>query len=515
MTITKSSNFRLWIDKRHAKVRGQELADIFRPLNARDDADAVVDQALKEGWTGQKMLDYLKAGSEDIPVQKPGAAIPMPLPATVVPTFPPSEVFDAQPRRAKKTKGEKKKFNLLGFLKKEEGKSAEVVGEPAEVLMGEPPAQKKGLWKKLTGGKGKADQSRTVMDGTKRKSKKWLFVVVILIILDVGGYLMYTGKLGSILSGRGNPRTPSAETVPDQSLTEMSPEQKEAQANQLLGLQTTESTVKKPSSWTDFWTNFPWSYIFYFMGVPLMLLMTYRDRSQAREFSDVILAIIGVSVMTVAVLVSSFWPVGFDVGWTTGNVLLLLGFAIHITLQFGAFMTGHKDYTVLAMGSFVAGLLLRWWYIDNPLFNTIGLVFMIIGIIVQILEIKRNGKVGRSITGSVLAVLVFIGGYVLFFYLIQGQISLLGIQGLKEATLFVFWTKSQDFMSIVVGLIFAVVFGVIYGFVFLPTQGRDTGFDVQNLKILDADSQALGIMILYLLFPQISILKALIVGLLA
>jgi len=70
-------------------------------------------------------------------------------------------------------------------------------------------------------------------------------------------------------------------------------------------------------------------------------------------------------------------------------------------------------------------------------------------------------------------------------------------------------------MSIVVGLIFAVVFGVIYGFVFLPTQGRDTGFDVQNLKILDADSQALGIMILYLLFPQISILKALIVGLLA
>jgi len=135
MTITKSSNFRLWIDKRHAKVRGQELAGIFRLLNARDDADAVVDQALKEDWTGQKMLDYLKAGSEDIPVQKPGVAIPMPLPATVVPTFPPSEVFDAQPRRAKKTKGEKKKFNLLGFLKKKEdpvGVRAETAKKPAK-----------------------------------------------------------------------------------------------------------------------------------------------------------------------------------------------------------------------------------------------------------------------------------------------------------------------------------------------------------------------------------------------
>ena len=197
-------------------------------------------------------------------------------------------------------------------------------------------------------------------------------------------------------------------------------------------------------------------------------------------------------------------------------VALVVGFLINAFMQYSAYDSGNHDFSVIAAGLYLFGLLMKWWFPTEVLLSTIGIVLMLVGLVVQVLEIKRHknrdsAALRKSVIAAVLMLLVFSAVYVWMFKLLAAQIATFVIPAdvvaqagaaLKLNVL----VKGQIATSAIVGLATAYLFGVVYGMIFLPTRGRDGTVDIRNALILDSDATTLFVMFLFLFLPWIWVL---------
>ena len=313
--------------------------------------------------------------------------------------------------------------------------------------------------------------------------------------------------------------------VPASSQT-LSADAKKEWALSVVDSSITSDFLDKPKSFAGFLEEFPWNWVLYFLGVPLMLFMVYQERSSAREFSDIKLATGGIMAMLLAVLLAA--PIAkwaAESGQATEQfvlyVVLAVGFLLNIAFQGGAAITGLKDLSVVAMGVYASGLLLRWWFPTDGILSMIGMILMVLGMVIQLIEINRGGAMARSLLGTTLMTVFFAAAFVGVFVLIQDKIAGFVIPldpagQAKAAFWLAFLTKSQIFLSVFGGLGIAFVVGMIYGSVFLQPKAKGIGgrvgdgaVDLRNLNFLEADSQGLFIQILFFSLPWIWILPQL------
>lgn len=384
-------------------------------------------------------------------------------------------------------------------------------------------------------GKAKPAPSQQLKAGSKKKpGKQMLIVGAVLVIVILAAVLVVPKFLNG--SNSNDPYTPAPEqtevvpgggeggqTVPDQGLTNMGAEDKKAWAGSVVDSVVTEDFLNKPASIADFLQNFPWNWVLYLLGVPMMLFMVYRERSSAREFSDIKLATAGIVVMLLAVLVAGpIAKTAAESGWPEMGVVyvvLTVGFLLNLAFQGGAVITGMKDYSVLAMGIYSSGLLLRWWFPADKTLSMLGMLLMVVGMVIQLVEIRRGGAATRSLIGTVLMTVFFAAAFVGVFVLIQDKIAGFVIpadaaEQAKAAVWVAFLTKSQITLSVLGGLGIAMVVGMIYGALFLQPKapknggGRvgDGAVDLRNLNFLESDSQGLFVQILFFALPWIWIL---------
>ncbi|KKT29281.1 MAG: hypothetical protein UW16_C0031G0003 [Microgenomates group bacterium GW2011_GWC1_44_10] len=486
--------------------------------------------ALKDSWPAEKVIDMLGRRIDLSSVQQLMGGAPVQpkkrvMPSADLTTEPPlavkpkTKLFGKAKGDQGLTRADKRRLERGGAPRQSQGFLAPDMGTPApakrekkspggpmsfdsmDILQGNPsgpiemfgpekaekPA-KGGLLSRFKIGKrggGKAKASPQIGGGKKGSKGTGVIVVVVLILAALIGVVYFLNRSGIIsipFLGGGRSESSSAQPpVPtDQQLTEMSPEEKAAWANSNLDSSITESFLNKPTSWGDFFGN--WNsylnWLLYFAAVPLVALSIFRERTQAAA--------------------------------------LVVGFLINAFMQYSAYDSGNHDFSVIAAGLYLFGLLMKWWFPTEVLLSTIGIVLMLVGLVVQVLEIKRHknrdsAALRKSVIAAVLMLLVFSAVYVWMFKLLAAQIATFVIPAdvvaqagaaLKLNVL----VKGQIATSAIVGLATAYLFGVVYGMIFLPTRGRDGTVDIRNALILDSDATTLFVMFLFLFLPWIWVL---------
>lgn len=361
---------------------------------------------------------------------------------------------------------------------------------------------------------------------SKKPVKKWVWWVVGIfsLALLIFGYYTATGnRVSDIMNGIGDGK-PSVPVVPDEGLTAMTPEEKENWANSRLSSSVTETFLTKPTSFVDFFTNWN-SYLNWLLYIAAVLLVSYsifRERTQSAEFSDIRQYIIGISSALIFITFSNLignWA--FNAGWTTSPfvfqyVALVVGFLINIFMQYSAYDSGNKDASVLAAGVYIFGLLLKWWFPLDALLSTVGFGLMLVGLVIQYLEIGRHadrdsGAITKSLVASILMLVVFSAVYIWMYSLLESQIASFVIPAdvtaqAGAALKLNLLVKGQIATSALVALLLAYVFGLVYGSIFLATKGRDGTVDIRNALVLDADASTLFVMFLFLFLPWIWVL---------
>lgn len=355
--------------------------------------------------------------------------------------------------------------------------------------------------------------------GAKKKNNLPLIIggVVILILLVVGGLYLF----GGFGSGESGPSDWESQSQPVETIT-VPPAEREAWAASQSAFLLDNSFNKKPENAVDFFQNIPWNWLLQFMGVWILFTLIARERTMAREFSDIKLSLYGVIGMLLAIIVAPMlndWAI--KAGILTGGefityLILIVGFLIGMVFQWGAYTTGDKDASVIAFGIFAWGLLLKWWFPGHALLPVIGNISEILGIVVLIFEIKREGSVAASIIGTVLMILVFSFGFVAINTLIDTYIASIGISAdptvsAGTALKILILSKSEMFVSVAIGMAIAYLIGILYGAVFLKPKRQNRGIVNQEgplagLTFLDSDSQIMFVMILWVALPWIWLL---------
>jgi len=569
------SIFKEWEEKVGIDPRLSQA--LFVALSNQEHArmiDATLLMALKDSWPAEKVIDMLGRRIDLSSVQQLMGGAPVQpkkrvMPSADLTTEPPlavkpkTKLFGKAKGDQGLTRADKRRLERGGAPRQSQGFLAPDMGTPApakrekkspggpmsfdsmDILQGNPsgpiemfgpekaekPA-KGGLLSRFKIGKrggGKAKASPQIGGGKKGSKGTGVIVVVVLILAALIGVVYFLNRSGIIsipFLGGGRSESSSAQPpVPtDQQLTEMSPEEKAAWANSNLDSSITESFLNKPTSWGDFFGN--WNsylnWLLYFAAVPLVALSIFRERTQAAEYSDIRHFMVGIvtSVLLIC-LASSIGGWAFKAGWTTSPLILMyvalvVGFLINAFMQYSAYDSGNHDFSVIAAGLYLFGLLMKWWFPTEVLLSTIGIVLMLVGLVVQVLEIKRHknrdsAALRKSVIAAVLMLLVFSAVYVWMFKLLAAQIATFVIPAdvvaqagaaLKLNVL----VKGQIATSAIVGLATAYLFGVVYGMIFLPTRGRDGTVDIRNALILDSDATTLFVMFLFLFLPWIWVL---------
>lgn len=517
-------------------------------IGSHPNADMILRAAAKRKMSPEKMAALLKSqGVETSTIEALMGSTPAPvhaLPASRGPTREErhAKMRAAQPQTAAPTVDSKPEPTYQPALVSTTSKPTKVKGpsflQKAKgwfMKDGEAtpkPAKKPSFLSKLAFWKGKGKNGSDSKTPGKPIAKKWLWIggVILLLLIGLGvfGYQKYSGGgYGSEYDFGGSPssfETPAPEVVPDENLTSMTPDEKEAWATSRLNSSVTETFLTKPTSFTDFFQNFKLylNWLLYISAILLVSFSIFSERTQAAEYSDIRHYLVGIGAAIVLITFSSVigqWA--FTAGWTTSPLIfqyvsLIVGFLINAFMQYSAFDSGNKDYSVIAAGLYIFGLLLKWWFPAEVVLSTVGFGLMLAGLVVQFFEIKRHNDrdknaLTKSIIAAVLMMIVFATVYVWIFGLLEAQITTLIIPAdvaaqaaaaLKLSLL----VKGQIATSALVGLIIAYLFGLVYGKIFLPTRGRDGTVDIRNALMLDADASTLFVMILFLFLPWIWIL---------
>lgn len=562
-------------DEGWAKVMGLEprLAQAFYiAMKDLDNADMILRAAAKRKMTPQKMVDLLKTqkapsgqmvdttqieallGSAPAAIPQAAQAVS---PKVVLSreerhaqmrkassaTSPASPVFlPAQPVPQNAPSGQ---TTVSGQpMKTANAKTQDIPASKALVLVDQAPAEKPktgfrlptfvgNLWKRIkkTPVKDKAVGSTNpaqAKPAKKKKGKKWIWWIVgvaLLVILAFIGNMRYgVIDFGGASGGLETSHPSAPVVVPDANLTSMTPEEKESWATSRLNSSVTETFLTKPTSFADFFQNFKLylNWLLYISAILLVSFSIFRERTQAAEFSDIRHYLVGIGVAIVLITFSSIigqWA--FAAGWTTSPLIfqyvsLVVAFLINAVMQYSAYDSGNRDFSVIAAGLYIFGLLLKWWFPAVVMLSTIGLALMLAGLAVQFFEIRRHNDrdsnaLTKSVIAAVLMMIVFVVVYVWIFGLLEAQIATFIIPAdvtaqagaaLKLSLL----VKGQIATSAIVGLVIAYLFGLVYGMIFLPTKGRDGTVDIRNALMLDADASTLFVMILFLFLPWIWIL---------
>ncbi len=362
----------------------------------------------------------------------------------------------------------------------------------------------------------KVATTQTTLKPAKKSSKiKWVLIIVVLLILVFGFFSIRSGSLGDMFSGSEAPQAP---VVPDEALTNMTPEEKEEWANSQLNNSITDTFLTKPEPFMAIFQDFGkyLNWLLYVAAVPLLFLQVFRERTQTREFSDIKVSAWGVGAMFIAVIVAV--PLGTlvqNAGLAQAQffvfIVLGIGFLINMVLQWSAYQSGEKDYSVFAMGLYVSGIFIKWWFPNDAILATFGSGLLLAGMAVLLIEINRNEAMKKSIIGAGLTLLFFVVSYVGMFILLQSYISgmVIPLDSAEQASVaarIAFFTRGQIFLSAVVGIAIAVSFGFIYGMFFLSPRGSDGTVDIKNARVLDPDTQSLFVMFLFLFLPWIWLL---------
>ena len=395
-------------------------------------------------------------------------------------------------------------------------------------------------------GGGKKPAPASKQGGGKKPGGKMILIGVAVVVILALAFVMVSKLMGGgevegneaypAMEGyfvQGEPALPTEivpSAVPDQGLTGLSAEDKSEWAASVLKSTLGDPALNRPVSWSAAFSNFPWLWLVYILGAPVLLFMVYRDRSQAQELSDIKLANRGFWFMFLATVLSEFIAKIFIAQGMnpTSSVftVLAIGAIGAVIFQWSAVTSGKRDYSVLAVGVFSTGLLIKWWLSANATLAAVAMVLMVVGMFLLLIEIRRNANEAesdtvmvKSLLGTLLMAIVFVAVFGFIFITIDRAVGNMpipvDIEGqARIATQVALYTKGQMPISLVLGAFAALGAGLVWGAIALrPANSKSTGKmvdgNILGLISLDADMMALFVMILWFLMPWVSLLPTL------
>jgi len=422
-------------------------------------------------------------------------------------------------------------------------KKAEKKSSPLDVVLGR---FKKGS--KPSNGGTLASRLRNRDGGGKLNKKTLAIVGVVLLVLAlvaVAVVVIGNGIRENATADSGYYASPSAvddvghpqegaQPAPEAPESNLSADEKKSWAGNVLEGVIGAVDLVRPS-FEEFLSHPLTMWLFYIALSPLLLLMVYRDRIQANEMQDILILNIGTLFMFLCIMLSEKMAEayqGFSGSNENASLITVIGvvFFVYWLVSFIASYMGKSDYSVFAAAVFISGMALKWWLGgDNGVINIIANVVMLLGVGTLLLEIRRTAREAdadlvmlKSLGGTVLMVVIFVLAFGLIFGVfesaIENQPILADPEAQIEASLKITSLAGIQLpLSIVVGLGSAIVAGLLYGMLVLkPASSRRSGYVDGGMPrrggdiSLDADSQALFVMILIMLFPWITLLPELI-----
>lgn len=352
--------------------------------------------------------------------------------------------------------------------------------------------------------------------GKKGTVSNGVIIFAVIILLVLAGIVLAPSLIGG---GSAN------QAAPTQSITNAPPSQKEAFAQGQVDSAIPSDFMRPPTSVADFFANFPWNWLLYLFCGVIILSLVISERQESREFMDVTSAVVGnVQFFVVVCLVTILANAIAGMGWATAafatNFILGMSLLINIILQVFASITGYRDYSNLSTGVFISGMLFMWrWYPADKVYWMIGIALMLLGIAIEIFEIKRSRSATKSIIGSMLMLVTFVAGFLFVYALIQSSISGTpftadAAQLAKASSWVVFLGHAHVLLSVLLGLGVAALVGRVYGAIWLrPEQMSHSGggqvegsISTVNDNFLTFDSIGLFVMILVLFLPWLGLL---------